>query len=118
VSFSLVLALISGCFGCSPLCCSLCPLVVNYAQNIEPLAPYFCWYFAVQASRDEVKGNYALAYEELLTEAMLLDFLGLVRIFVVLCPIFWWFLWFKIRWYAIQMVRVTVISHGPSYTDG
>ena len=91
-------------------------LVVTYARNSELLALYFCWYLTVQASRDEVKGIYPLAYDDLLTEAMLLEFLVLIRIFVVLYPVCWWFLWSQLRWYETQLTRATAIPHGPSYS--
>ena len=50
------------------------PLVVQFIQNIEPLAPYSCWYLDFQVHRDEVKGNCPFAYDEVLTEAMLACF--------------------------------------------
>ena len=76
-------------------------LVVTYARNIELLALYSCWYLTVQAPRDEVKGIYPLAYDVSLTEAMLLGFLVLIRIFVVLYPVCWWFLWSQLRWLSL-----------------
>jgi len=86
------------------------PLVVQFIQNIELLAPYSCWYLAFQVYRDEVKGNSPFAYDDFFTEAMLAISLLVVRVCGCLAG-GWRPLWIKSRWPEGRIVRVFLCIH-------
>jgi len=50
-------------------------LITQFTLVMELLAPFLCWYQVIQDYRDEVKGNYPLAYEDGFSEAKLANFL-------------------------------------------
>jgi len=87
-------------------------LVTQFTQNIEFLAPYFCWYLNFQVNRDEVKGNYPLAYDELLTEAIIAVF-PVMECFsvVVVWPGGWRLVWLQLLWYVSQIARIIIQIH-------
>jgi len=84
------------------------PLAVQFTLIMALLAPSFCWYLDIQVHRDEVKGNYPLAYEDLFAEAMMAVFLFLGRFSVDCWPGDWRLLWLQPCGYGIQFVRVHI----------
>jgi len=68
---------------------SLC-LRVLYAQIHDSVHVKFCWHLITfQTTRDEVKGFYPLAYEDMNTEARFFAFWILIRHNFVLSAFFW-----------------------------